>query len=161
MTISGAMVFLLAQAAAATAPAATAAPAKAGAQPQMPTKASIQAGVKRTFDRIDANKDGWVDKAEAERDFDTRFRARQAAAFARIDANKDGSISRQEFDAAAGQPSAAAKSAWLTFNDVDKNGRVALAEATAKELGAFDRIDTDRNGVLSVEELRAARARRR
>ena len=157
MTISGAMVFLLAQAAA-TAPAPA---AKAGAQPQMPTKAGVQAQVKRTFDRIDANKDGWVDKAEAERDFDARFRARQNAAFARIDANKDGSISRQEFDAASGQPTAQARSNWLTFNDVDKNGRVALAEATAKELGAFDRIDTDRNGILSAEELRAARTRRR
>jgi Ca2+-binding EF-hand superfamily protein len=158
MTISGAMVFLMAQAAAATAPAA---PAKAGAQPPVLTKATVQAQVKTTFDRIDANKDGWVDKAEAERDFDTNFKAAQNAAFARFDTNKDGSISRQEFDARTRQPTPADRSAWLTFNDVDKNGRVALAEATAKELGQFDRLDTDRNGVLSVEERRGNRARRR
>jgi hypothetical protein len=158
MTISGAMVFLMAQAAAATAPAAT---AKAAPPPQLPTKASVQTRVKTTFDRLDANKDGWVDKAETERAFDASFRAAQNARFARLDANKDGSISRQEFDAAVGQPTPAAKSAWLTFNDVDKNGRVALAEATAKELGAFDRIDADHNGILSAEEMRAGRSRRR
>ncbi|MDB5698816.1 MAG: calcium-binding EF-hand-containing protein [Alphaproteobacteria bacterium] len=158
MTISGAMVFLLAQAAAATAPVA---PAKVAAQPQLPTKAAIQTQVKATFDRLDTNKDGWVDKAEAERGFDTSFKAAENAAFARFDTNKDGSISRAEFDASTGQPSAAARSAWITLNDVDKNGRVALAEATAKALGNFDRMDTDKNGVLSAEEIRAARARRR
>lgn len=158
MTISGAMVFLLAQAAAATAPAA---PAKAGAQPPVLTKATVQTQVKANFDLRDANKDGWVDKAEAERAFDSDFRARQNAAFARFDANKDGSISRQEFDARTRQPTAGDRSAWVTLYDVDKNGRVALAEATAKELGSFDRLDADRNGVLSVEERRGNRGRRR
>ncbi len=157
MTFSAAMVYFLAQAAAATP--ATTAPA-APTAPQR-TKAALQAQIKTSFEGIDANKDGWVDKAETMKAYDEGLRRSQTASFARLDTNKDGSISRQEFDAAAPKPSEAQKSAWLTTNDVDKNGRVALAEATAKAINNFDRLDADKNGVLTNEEVRAARTARR
>ena len=166
MIFSAATVFLLAQAAA-TAPAASpapAAPAKAAAQ-QQPTKELIQTQAKTLFQQIDANKDGRVDRAEADKAHaaavarvEAQRQQQRNAYFARIDANKDGMISRQEFEAAGKRPTP--KEAGFDTNDIDKNGRVELNEALAKAQNRFDLLDGDKNGVISATELRAARSRR-
>ena len=156
MIVSAAL-FILAQTAAQGAtPAAKAAPA-------LPTKASVQAQAKALFDKMDANHDGKVDRAEADK-FQAAARAAQdarrkqviGAAFAKIDANKDGQISRQEFEAAE-TPKAAptGQNAWFDANDIDKNGKVELNEAIAKVQRNFEAIDKDNNGVLSAQELQA------
>ncbi len=48
------------------------------------------------FDTADANKDGFLDKA----DFELRAKQRRDEFFAKADTNKDGQLSRAEFDAA-------------------------------------------------------------
>lgn len=48
------------------------------------------------FDTADANKDGFLDKA----DFEQRAKQRRDEFFARADTNKDGQLSKAEFDAA-------------------------------------------------------------
>lgn len=156
--IFSATLLLLAQAATTPAPAAKAAP-------QPPTKAAIEAQTKANFQRLDANKDGRVDRAEADKahaaayaQIEARRQQQRNQYFARIDANKDGMISQQEFDAANKRPTP--KEAWFDTNDIDKNGRVDLNEAVAKAQNRFDLIDTDKNGVLSNAELRAAQTRR-
>jgi Ca2+-binding EF-hand superfamily protein len=138
------------------------APAARPAASQQVTKATTQAGVRAQFDQMDANKDGWVDRAEVQRTRDANLAAMQkrrsdqvAAAFARLDTNKDNAISRQEFDGMFRQFQASADLPWLNMNDTNKDGRVSLAEATATALAAFDRRDTDRNGVISQQEARA------
>ena len=147
-----------------------AAAAQAPAQAPAQTRANAQAQAKAAFDAMDANKDGQVDNAEAQRAFaarisaaESRAKAQRDAQFAKIDANKDGSISKQEFDAAtAGRkpaPDAAAKASatWLSTADGDKNGRVSLNEATSQVLAAFDRIDANKDGTLTAAEARAPR----
>ena len=47
------------------------------------------------FDTVDANKDGFVDKA----DFELRMKQHRDEVFARADTNKDGVLSKAEFDA--------------------------------------------------------------
>ena len=156
MIVSAAL-FILAQTAAQGA-----APAKP-APSAPPTKAAVEAQAKAQFGRMDANHDGKVDRAEADK-FQAAARAAQdqrrkqviGAAFAKIDANKDGQISRQEFEAAkTPKAPAAGQNAWFDANDIDKNGKVELNEAIAKVQRTFEAIDKDNNGVLSAQELQA------
>ncbi|HKT15518.1 MAG TPA: EF-hand domain-containing protein [Allosphingosinicella sp.] len=162
MIFGSAIALLIAQATTA-APAATATPAQAAPQPT--TKASIQARVGTAFDRLDTNKDGWVDRAEAQKAMDARNAAAAkqrsdaiAAAFTRLDTNKDGSLNRQEFTASITPYKAPPGLPYMDGYDTDKNGRVSLSEATAAAMATFDKVDRDRNGVLSEQEERAAAA---
>jgi Ca2+-binding EF-hand superfamily protein len=70
------------------------------------TRAEVQGRVSRHFAKLDANRDGFVTKAEADAMKAQRMQKRSAkraerrsTRFDRIDANHDGSISRAEFDA--------------------------------------------------------------
>jgi len=157
MLFGAAMIFALAQAAATPAPK----PA-----PQAPTKAMAEAQAKAMFQRIDTNKDGKVTKAEADAAWaasrtaqDARRKQVLAADFAKLDTNKDGSISRTEFDAIAPQRTAPTASPWFANNDIDRNGTVDANEAIARAQRGFEAIDKDNNGVLSAQEINAARRR--
>jgi len=144
-----------------------AAPAAKPAPAAPPTKATIEAEAKAMFGRMDANHDGKIDRAEADK-FQAAGRAAQderrkqaiGNAFARLDTNKDGQISRQEFEAAnTPKAPAAGQNAWFDANDIDKNGKVELNEAIARVERNFEAIDKDNNGVLSAQELQARRNR--
>ncbi len=113
---------------------------------------------KMDFAAMDADKDGNITKAEAE--------AFQAAQIAAMDANKDGQISADELTAFhlakmkenmdAHAKEKAAK--MIERLDTDKDGAVSIAELSARP-GAdkmFDRIDGNSDGVISTEELAAA-----
>jgi hypothetical protein len=70
------------------------------------TRADVQAKVTQHFAKLDANRDGFVTKAEAEARKAQRTEKRgekraerRDSRFDRIDTNKDGSISRAEFEA--------------------------------------------------------------
>jgi len=144
------------------------------------TRAAVQTMVQTKFARVDANRDGFVTRDEAQaRAVQARGEVR-ARIFDRLDANKDGAISRAEFDAAAaaraehrGEGRPAMRQARMMRRgggmhggmganmfdrlDGDKDGRVSLAEASARALAMFDRADADRNGTVTPEERQAAR----
>ena len=77
------------------------------------TRAEVAAHVRKMFDKLDADRDGSITKAEGEamrgqmhQKMTERKKARatsSVAPFDRLDANHDGSISRAEFDAAHAQ----------------------------------------------------------
>ncbi len=94
-----------------------------------------KAYIAQSFDKIDANHDGTIDKAEWQA-FMTRYIAKQKsdfdASFAAADANHDGKLSRNE--AKAANP--------LLYK-------------------YFDDIDTNGDGFITADELRAAMLQKR
>lgn len=156
------------------------------------SRAQVEAQVRDGFAQVDSNRDGFVTRAEAEASRQARKAERQgdrgerrAARFAMLDSNRDGSISRAEFlaprarsgDRAERREARAERRGsrmerrgqrGIGFGaraferlDADRDGRVSLAEATAQRLQRFDRIDSNRDGTISREERRAARGERR
>jgi Ca2+-binding EF-hand superfamily protein len=124
------------------------------------------------FDRLDSNKDGSVTKAEADAAF-----AKVAAKSKRpaptwekfathLDSNKDGKISRAEFDAGQSkrEQRMAAREAkrggighMFEAADLNKDGRLTLKEANEAAARHFATADSNHDGSLSPEEIRAAR----
>lgn len=153
-------VFLASAAASASAQNA-AAPAQG---PQPLTRTSFMQRVDDSFVAVDANKDGFMDKAEIEVAEAKVMAARKAtvlrqreALFKNLDANKDGNLTLQEFNAkvaGAALPKANATPV-LGRLDSNKDGKISLAENRAPSMAQFDRADTNKDGTLSAAEQRA------
>ena len=122
------------------------------------------------FKKADADGNSALSRAEVEKSM-----PRLARKFDQLDANKDGQLSRDEMKAGkkthkhvhkkgdkAGREARAAE--W--FKHADTNGDASISRAEAEKNAPrlakkFDRIDSDRNGSLTQEELRAYRETRR
>ncbi len=137
----------------------------------------------KNFDRIDANKDGYITLEEFQAAMQamhhrhhggllkhldkngdgviSRDEAQAAPRFAKhfdeIDTNKDGVISKDELQAAH----AKLRDRMFAKIDTDGDGRISQAEAQRfPRLAAhFAQIDTNGDGFLSREELAAAHAK--
>lgn len=93
-------------------------------------------------------------------------RTEQAAAmFDRMDADKDGMISRAEWDSAravlAERRGRQGRDGWASV-DRDADGRLSAAEwqAAGRPAERFQKMDADRNGILTRAEAMAARQAR-
>ena len=132
--------------------------------PQPITKTAFMQRIDRDFVAVDANKDGFADRAELESAEAKAMAARKAGllrsregAFRQLDTNKDGNLTLAEFNAAvnaAPLPKADAAPVLNRF-DTNKDGKVSLAENRAPAIAQFDRADTNKDGSLSVDEQRA------
>lgn len=147
---------------------ATAQPQQRPAGPAL-DRAQIEARVAQHFQRVDANRDGFVTREEAE-GARTAMRAqrqerrgeRRAALFARLDTDRNGVISREEFE----RPRARA--------DGERGERLAeRGERRGRHFGqrrgrmgggfggeAFARADSNGDGRISLAEATAARLQR-
>lgn len=117
----------------------------------------------KRFDRMDADKDGVVTRAEAE--------AQAGKAFDRLDTNKDGVIDDAELKAHSdrmkarlakrgGDEAKAGKRAdRFESSDADKDGKVTRVEFLAKAAPWFARADADKDGKVTREELAAVTAK--
>lgn len=152
--------------------------ASAAASPALPQAAAAPKGpqpISRTvymsrvdsaFGAIDANKDGYTDRAEVEA-FETKaLAARKAqllkqreAAFRQMDKDKNGSVSLSEFNAAiANQPTRKPDpTQQIARLDTNKDGKISMVESRAPASAAFDRLDANKDGILSVEEQQKAK----
>lgn len=166
-------------------------------QPLADSRAETEARTRAHFVAADTDHDGFVTRAEADARFaaftqEARAQAREGLDryFGMIDANHDGTISRAEFDTFhdrprtadgdAGGPAgagAAGDRRVLTLRgggdamegamigplfdriDTDRDGRLSLAESISAALRRFDRADTDHDGRLSNDERAAAGSR--
>ena len=117
--------------------------------------------VDESFVNVDANKDGFMDRAEIEAAEVRAITARKAALlkrqesiFQRLDANKDGSLTMQEFSAPVAAAAIRKGNATPILGrlDTNKDGKVSLAENRVPSMAQFDRADANKDGALSAEE---------
>ena len=111
------------------------------------------------FKERDADKNGIVTTKEIEAFQRALFaRAKQErldVLFKRLDTDSNGQISRAEF--AALQLPAPSVNATPLFSQVDVNhdGKVTLVEYRTGKLRNFDSMDADKDGIVSVAEMKA------
>lgn len=140
------------------------------AMPQKPkteqplTRAQLVKNLEAEFKAIDTNGDGVLSQSElaaaeakAQQQRLAQIRAQMEAEFDRLDTNHDGTLSKAEFMAAAPQLPTTPPTGTDLMGRFDKNhdGKVTLDEFRAPMLQRFDQCDTNHDGVLQPEELRA------
>jgi Ca2+-binding EF-hand superfamily protein len=96
----------------------------------------------------DADRDGFLSLAE--------MQARTAARFQRLDADRDGRLSPAELQAGRSLQRAHRRGGERAGAD----GVVTLAEVQARVRARFERLDVNRDGFVTRDERRAARAQR-
>ena len=152
------------------------------------TRAQVVDHVRAMFARLDANRDGFLTKAETQAARGMRGQRAHAKgarnseartrAFDRFDANRDGAISRSEWDAMTAQrqqrraamggrrggmrmAGMGLRGRMFDMADGDRDGRVTIAEAQNAALQHFDRADVNRDGQVTPEERRQMRQQMR
>jgi len=142
------------------APLAAQAPRPSDAPAPIP-RASFIATMDGEYRKLDGNKDGIVTKAELEasqqRAMADKLSQQARALFARFDTDRNGQLSLAEF-AVATRGGAQAKpdvAGMMTRLDANRDNQVSLVEYRTITLTGFDRMDTDKDGVVSIAEQRA------
>ena len=136
--------------------------ATAGAQAApvaVPRTAFIQT-MDGEFNKMDANKDKIVTRAEVEQ-FQravamVEAQARARALFIQLDSDRNGQLSPAEFSKMAAAPPAPNPNAILAPGDLNRDGQITLIEFRTAKLANFDRMDSDKDGIVSVAEMKAA-----
>lgn len=134
------------------------APASSQAVQPVPRQAFI-ATMDTEFRQIDANKDGKLTRAEIEgyqRAISIlQVQRRNQAMFARLDTDRNGQLSAQEFAAISTASPQINIAPILAEVDLNRDNVVTQVEYRTGKLVKFDRMDTDKDSVISVPELRA------
>ena len=141
----------------------------ASAQPARPSAAPTAVPVPRTdfirtmdteFRQMDADKNNRVTRAEivqfqrAVGLLEAQNRVR--ALFTRLDTDRNGQLSAAEFAKMAVAPAAPNPAPILGQADLNRDGSITIVEYRTAKLVNFDRMDTDKDGIVSVAEMKAA-----
>ncbi len=123
-------------------------------------RSSFIATMDSEYRKLDANKDGSVSKsevqAENQRIGEAAAAQRARAQFLSIDADRNGQIGVEEFvRAQVGQLKKEDFSAMASRLDTNRDQKITIVEYRTLTLASFDRLDADKDGVLSEQEQRA------
>ncbi len=128
----------------------------------------MRARMSDRFDRLDANHDGSISRAEFDGAMAARAEHRREGApgmgrgpMMRGEGMRHGGPGDGRMARRGGGMGGMGGFGANMFErlDADHDGRVSLAEAQAKALAMFDRIDANRDGTVTPDERRAARER--
>jgi Ca2+-binding EF-hand superfamily protein len=108
-----------------------------------------RAEAEERWKKLDQDNDGRISRSEWQRD---------DQAFDRMDADKDGFLTKEELQSAAREFRAKRRSR-LWEMDADADGNISRSEWKGKE-ETFNRLDSNKDGLLSRDELREARRHR-
>jgi hypothetical protein len=129
------------------------------AAPKPIPRAQFIAGMDAEFRKMDEDKNGQVTRAEIEQSerakAEAGARARNRAQFAELDTNRNGQLSPAEF-AKLTPPAIVTAEPVLARMDGNRDQQISLVEYRAATVANFDRLDTDRNGVVTPAETKAA-----
>lgn len=111
------------------------------------------------FRKMDADRNGQLTRAEIEQ-FQTlqaaaQAEARNRAMFKQLDTDKNGLLNAKEFSKIASPPSASNGQPMIARMDGNRDGQVSLVEHRTATVSNFDRLDTDKNGVVTAAEMKA------
>jgi Ca2+-binding EF-hand superfamily protein len=139
------------------------------------TRAEVAAHVRKMFDRLDANRDGSITKAEAEavkakggewaerrmhRGGAGGQKADGGAMFNRLDADHDGSVSRAEFDAAHAQREQRVATRDQNGDGRPDGGRMGGGHGMRAMGGRmFEMADANHDGRVTIQEATSAALR--
>ena len=132
--------------------------------PKPVSRADFLKTIDGRFSAADTNKDGGVAKEElvvlqqkelqqAKAGLNQQLQAR----FKQLDTNKDGQLSPQEFSAIA-PPIRTAETPEQVLRTLDSNGdgKISAAEFRAPQIAKFNKVDANRDGIATPEEMRRA-----
>ena len=112
------------------------------------------------FGKMDADSNKVVTKAEIEQfqRAEGASKAQEAARvlFVRMDTDKNGQLSMAEFARMAATPARPNPGPVLDQSDLNKDAKITLVEYRTAKLINFDRMDSDKDGVVSIAEMKAA-----
>lgn len=111
------------------------------------------------FRRMDLDKNGQANRAEIEQyqkaQAAAQAKARNKALFAQLDKDKNGQLSQAEFAGIATPAPIANAQPMLARMDGNRDSQISLVEYRTATLANFDRVDMDRDGVVTAAELKA------
>lgn len=129
------------------------------AGPKPVLRAQFIASMDAEFGRLDGDRNGLVTPAEIEHSERAKAQAsaeaRNRAQFAQLDTNRNGQLSPAEFAKLTPQVVVSA-APILARMDGNRDQHVSLVEYRTATLANFDRLDTDRNGVVTAAEMKSA-----
>lgn len=100
----------------------------------------------KTFDRVDANKDGKIEKSE--------FLPLAVRRLAKMDVNGDRSVSTAEIDARLKEGLERRRNRIMAVMDANKDGVITESELDNLVSAMFNGADSDKDGGLSMAELK-------
>jgi hypothetical protein len=140
-------------------PASASAPQQGQVAPVPVPRTEFIATMDREFRAMDANKDGILTRQEIEQfqraQATAQAQAQNRALFARLDTDHNGQLSPAEFVQLPVTIPAPNAAPVLAQSDLNKDQSISLVEWRTAKLANFDRLDTDKDGVVSVAEMRA------
>jgi Ca2+-binding EF-hand superfamily protein len=134
-------------------------PAQQPTGPQPIQRAAFIAQMDAQFGKMDTDKNGQlipteIEQAEKERAL-AEAKSRNESLFDQLDVNRNGQISATEFAKLVTEPATVSAQPMLAREDLNRDGQISQVEHRTATLANFDRIDTDKDGVASVDEMKA------